>query len=85
MTIRPPIPRPRRTEEEKRKALYDAVNRYERRWKKSYRMTVNKKYEKDIIKWLDEHRPYQTAIKTLVREQIKREKAERRKKKVAPE
>lgn len=85
MTLRPHIPRPKRTEEEKRKALYDAVNRYERKWKKSYRITVNKKYEKEIIRWLEANRPYQTAIKRLIREEIAKEKAERRKKKEAPE
>ena len=78
MTIRPPIPY---TPEERRKRNIEAVNRYERKWKKSYRITVSKKYEKDIIKWLDANRPYQTAIKKLVREQIARERKENRKKK----
>ena len=83
MTIRPPIPIPPEKREEweanKRRKHGIASNRYEKKHKKSYRLTVNKVYERGIIKWLEANRPYQTAIKRLIREEIAREK-ERKKK-----
>ena len=39
-----------------------------------YGLNVNKRKEKAIIKWLEENKPYQTAIKRLIKEEIKRER-----------
>lgn len=39
-------------------------------------LDVSKRYEPDIVKWLADNKPYCTAIKWLIREQIKREQAE---------
>lgn len=84
MTIRPTIiyvsPENREEWKERNRKKHIALsNAYERKHKKSYRLTVNKKYEREIIKWLEANRPYQTAIKRLIREEIAREK-ERKKK-----
>ena len=59
----------------------DRVNAYNRVHQKRYGLHLHKKYDRALIKWLEENRPYQSAIKRLMREQIKREKLERLKKK----
>ena len=39
-----------------------------------YHLNVNVRRERAIIKWLEDNKPYQTAIKRLIREEIAREK-----------
>ena len=51
------------------------INQYRDKSIRRFFMNVNKKTEKDILKWMEANKPYQTAIKRLIREQIKREKA----------
>ena len=36
-------------------------------------MNLNKRTDRQIIRWLEKHKPYQTAIKNLILEQIKNE------------
>lgn len=50
------------------------MNNYNRTKMQRYGLNVNKKTEKDIIKWLESNRPYATALKKLIREQIAKEK-----------
>ena len=50
------------------------VNEYNRTHMKQYNLHMNKRKERALIKWLEDNRPYQTAIKRLIREQIAREK-----------
>ena len=54
------------------------VNAYKKEHVRQIPLHLNKKYDRDVIKWLDENKPYQTAIKSLIREKIKQEKAEKR-------
>ena len=58
----------------KRKA--NEVNRIHMR---RFSLNFNKRTERSLIKWMDENKPYQTAIKRLIREQIAREKLEKNK------
>ena len=51
------------------------INDYKRRTQRIYILNVSKRTEQDVIGWLEQNKPYQTAIKWLVREQIKREEA----------
>ena len=57
------------------------VNEFNRVHMRRYGININKKKEKALIKWLEDNKPYQTAIKRLIREQIAREKEERKKEK----
>ena len=50
------------------------VNEFNRTHMRRYGININKRTEKKIIKWLEENKPYQTAIKRLILEQINREK-----------
>lgn len=50
-------------------AKYDSANT------KRYAFKVNKKTESDIYEWLEQQDKAQTAIKAILREQIKKEKA----------
>lgn len=49
-------------------------NEYNRTAVKRYCFNVHLKKDKDIIKWIENNRPFITAVKKLIREQIKREK-----------
>lgn len=51
------------------------ANEYNATHMRRYGINVNKKREKKIIKWLEANKPYQSAIKRLILEQIEREKA----------
>lgn len=53
------------------------VNEFNRVHMRRYGININKKTEKALIKWLEANKPYQTAIKRLIREQIAREKAKK--------
>ena len=55
------------------------VNEFNRTHMRRYGININKKTERSIVKWLEENKPYQTAIKRLIREQIAREKAQKKK------
>ena len=52
------------------------VNAYNRTHMRRYSLNVNKKKERAIIRWLEENKPYQNAIKRLICEEIKRKKKE---------
>ena len=52
------------------------VNEFNRTHMRRYGINMNKKTDRALIKWLEENKPYQSAIKRLIREQIKREKAQ---------
>lgn len=52
------------------------INTYKRNTQRIYLINISHKYDQDVIDWLEENKPYQTAIKWLVREQIKREEEE---------
>lgn len=54
---------------------YKRINDLKRQNQRIYIFNVNKKYDKDVIGWLENNKPYQAAIKWLVREQIKKEEA----------
>ena len=49
-------------------------NEFSRTKTRRYGLHINRKTEKDIIAWLEENKPYQTAIKRLIKEQIAKEK-----------
>lgn len=55
------------------------VNDYNKIHMRRFGLNMNKKKERALIKWLEENKPYQTAIKKLIREQIKREKEQKKK------
>lgn len=44
---------------------------YNRTHIRRYAISLNKRTDKEIIRWLEKHKPYQTAIKNLILEQIK--------------
>ena len=50
------------------------ANEFNRTKMRRYGLHINKKTEKDIIDWLEKNKPYQTAIKGLIRKQIAKEK-----------
>lgn len=49
-------------------------NEFSKTKTRRYGLHINKKTEKDIIKWLEDNKPYQTAIKRLIKDQIERER-----------
>ena len=51
------------------------VNEFNRTHMRRYGININKKKERSLINWLENNKPYQTAIKRLIREEIAREKA----------
>ena len=53
------------------------VNEFNCTHMRRYGININKKTERAIIKWLEDNKPYQTAIKRLIREQIAREKGKK--------
>ena len=55
------------------------VNEYNRVHQRRYGLNLHKKYDRVLIKWLEENKPYQETIKRLIREEIIRERKERRK------
>lgn len=55
---------------------YDQINDSKRKTQRIYILNMNKTKNADVIAWLEENKPYQGAIKWLVREQIKREQQE---------
>lgn len=55
------------------------VNEFNKLHMRRYGININKKTEKHLIKWLEENKPYQTAIKQLIQDQIDREKKEKKK------
>ena len=55
----------------------DQVNEFNKTHMRRYCLNMNKKTEKQLIQWLEENKPYQTAIKRLIREQMAREKAQK--------
>ena len=50
------------------------VNEFNRTHMRRFSLNFNKRTERSLIKWLEENKPYQTAIKRLIREQIARDK-----------
>ena len=48
-------------------------NDYHRRTQRFFIVAVSKIYDQDVLQWLEANRPYQTAIKWLIRGQIVRE------------
>lgn len=55
------------------------ANEYNSKRMKRYGINVNIKRERSIVRWLEENKPYQTAIKRLIREEITKEKKEKKK------
>lgn len=53
-------------------------NRNNKENQRRYGINFHKKNDKELIKWLEDHKPYQKAFKTLISEQIAREKLETR-------
>ena len=51
----------------------EQVNEFNRTHMRRFSLNMNKETEKNLILWLEENKPYQTAIKRLIREQIDRE------------
>ena len=43
------------------------ANTYQKQYHKRYVIVVNKKYDKDIIKWMEENKPHSKTIKRLIR------------------
>ena len=56
-----------------------AVNKCNKNNQRRYGLHLHKKHDRALIKWLEEHKPYQTTIKRLIKEEMQREKAERKK------
>ena len=52
----------------------DQVNEFNRTHMRRYGLNLNKRKERALINWLENNKPYQTAIKRLIREEIAREK-----------
>ena len=48
--------------------------KYEKETQRRFILNAHRKHDKDVIKWLENNKPYATAIKKLVREQIAQEK-----------
>lgn len=55
---------------------YRQYNDFKRRSERIYILNIHKKWDAELIEWLEENKPYAGAIKWLIAEQIKREKAE---------
>ena len=59
----------------KKKDYYTkAVNRCIKLNQRRFEIHFHKKNDRALIKWIEENKPYQAAIKRLIREEIKREK-----------
>lgn len=50
------------------------VNAYNSVNMKQYHLNINRYTEKELLKWMEANRPYQAALKRLIREEIAREK-----------
>lgn len=57
------------------------VNEFNKTHMRRYGLHLNKKKDRALIKWLETNKPYQTAIKRLIREEIEREKKEKKNRK----
>lgn len=50
------------------------ANEYNKKRMHRIHINVNVRKERSIMKWLEDNKPYQTAIKRLIKEEIAREK-----------
>lgn len=67
--------------QKKRNGAYSpSINEYKRRTQKICLFNFSKIYDPDVIEWLERNKPYQTAIKQLIRDQIKREEQREKRK-----
>ena len=55
------------------------VNRFNEKNVKRFGLNLHLKHDRKMIKWLDNHRPYQAVLKRLIREEMEREKEESKK------
>ena len=78
VTINPSLGISKKPGYQKRKA-----NAYNRLHQRTFIFNVNKIHEKKILKWMEENKPYQTALKRLILEEIDREKKAKKANKVA--
>lgn len=50
------------------------VNRFNTENMKRFGLNLHLKHDRKMIKWLDNHKPYQATLKRLIREEMAREK-----------